>query len=248
VTSWGTVRFSRYALLHGVRLYVFGIVITNSSLLISTASSVDGNCEYSLLNTQVRDSRRGVVFNIGFRWRWEPLSAKSNMLRYFFNVHRSVHRNNILVYTRQVATLHSLFYLETAVHVSGGTTTHHQDSKQLYLQHMVFVRPLLLPAAIAAGSSNGLTNNGCCRYSCMRSWWWVEVSPETCRAVSRYRCPTRYQTRHFFNNSNTNEDTATKFEQEYVSLCEKCDDIVTCAGSGHHLRPDRIEPGAPYWC
>jgi len=28
--------------------------------------------------------------------------------------------------------------------------------------------------------------------------------------------PTRYQTRHFFNNSNTNEDIATKFEQEYV--------------------------------
>ena len=31
-------------------------------------------------------------------------------------------------------------------------------------------------------------------------------------------CPTTYQTRHFFNNSNTNEDIATKFEQEYV-LC-----------------------------
>jgi hypothetical protein len=29
-------------------------------------------------------------------------------------------------------------------------------------------------------------------------------------------CPTRYRTRHFFNNSNTNEDTATKFEQGYV--------------------------------
>ena len=29
-------------------------------------------------------------------------------------------------------------------------------------------------------------------------------------------CPTRYRTRHLFNNSNTNEDTATKFEQEYV--------------------------------
>jgi len=28
--------------------------------------------------------------------------------------------------------------------------------------------------------------------------------------------PTRYRTRHFFNNSNTNEDIATKFEQEYV--------------------------------
>ena len=29
-------------------------------------------------------------------------------------------------------------------------------------------------------------------------------------------CPTRYRTLHFFNNSNTNEDIATKFEQEYV--------------------------------
>ena len=37
-----------------------------------------------------------------------------------------------------------------------------------------------------ADSSNGVTNTRCCRYSCMRSWWWVEVPPETCRAVSRY--------------------------------------------------------------
>jgi hypothetical protein len=28
--------------------------------------------------------------------------------------------------------------------------------------------------------------------------------------------PTRYRTRHFFNNSSTNEDIATKFEQGYV--------------------------------
>jgi hypothetical protein len=34
---------------------------------------------------------------------------------------------------------HSLFYLETAVHVSVGTTTHHKEHKQLYLQHLVFV-------------------------------------------------------------------------------------------------------------
>ena len=51
-----------------------------------------------------------------------------------FNVHGSVHRNNILICIQQDATLHSLFYLETAVHVSGGTTTHHQERKQLYLQ------------------------------------------------------------------------------------------------------------------
>jgi len=44
--------------------------------------------------------------------------------------------------------LHSLFYLETALHVLGGTTTHHQEHIQLYLQYLVFVTPLLLPAAI----------------------------------------------------------------------------------------------------
>jgi hypothetical protein len=43
-------------------------------------------------------------------------------------------------------------YLETAPHVSGGTSTHHQKRIQLYLQHLVFVTPLLRPAAIAAGS------------------------------------------------------------------------------------------------
>jgi hypothetical protein len=39
-------------------------------------------------------------------------------------------------------------YLETALHVSGGTSTQHQESKQPYLQHLVFVTPLLLSAAI----------------------------------------------------------------------------------------------------
>jgi hypothetical protein len=86
-------------------------------------------------------------------------------------------------------------YLETAVHVSGGISIHHQERIQLYLQHLVFVTPLLLTAAIswnrfecavggvrppptahsnrfqlmAADSSNGVTNTRCCRYSCMRS-------------------------------------------------------------------------------
>jgi hypothetical protein len=54
----------------------------------------------------------------------------------------------ILIYVQQDATLHRLFYLETALHVSGGITTHHQERKQLYLQHLIFVTPLLLSAAI----------------------------------------------------------------------------------------------------
>jgi hypothetical protein len=39
-------------------------------------------------------------------------------------------------------------YLETDLHVSGGIFTHHQERIQLYLQHLVFVTPLLLSAVI----------------------------------------------------------------------------------------------------
>jgi hypothetical protein len=39
-------------------------------------------------------------------------------------------------------------YLETALHVSGSTSIHHQERIQLYLQHLVFVTTLLLSAAI----------------------------------------------------------------------------------------------------
>jgi hypothetical protein len=67
------------------------------------------------------------------------------------------------MYIQQDTTLHSLFYRETALHVSGGTITHHQERKQLYLQHLIFATPLLLCwncnfSTIAAGSNNGVTN------------------------------------------------------------------------------------------
>jgi len=34
---------------------------------------------------------------------------------------------SISIYIQQDAMLHYLFYLETALHVSGGTSTHHQE-------------------------------------------------------------------------------------------------------------------------
>ena len=40
-------------------------------------------------------------------------------------------------------------YLETALHVSSVTTTHHQERIQLYLQPLLFVTLLLLLAASA---------------------------------------------------------------------------------------------------
>ena len=83
----------------------------------------------------------------------ETVQRKQRKTSQLFNVHGSVrHPNNILIYIQQDATLHSLFYLETALFMiylcSGDTTTHHQERKQLYLQHLVFVTPLLLSAAI----------------------------------------------------------------------------------------------------
>jgi hypothetical protein len=33
-------------------------------------------------------------------------------------------------------------YMGTALYVSGGTFTHHQERIQLYLQHLVFVTPI----------------------------------------------------------------------------------------------------------
>jgi len=41
-------------------------------------------------------------------------------------------------------------------------------------------------------------------------------------------CSTRYRTRHFFNNSNTNEDFATRFEQEYVR-CVRNEEEYFCS-------------------
>jgi hypothetical protein len=48
-------------------------------------------------------------------------------------------------------------YLETALHVSGGSFTNHQERIQQYLEHLVFVTPLLLPAAIVEELETGLS-------------------------------------------------------------------------------------------
>jgi len=68
------------------------------------------------------------VYGCVWNRRRALISCRSEIV---FNVHGSVHRKDILIYFQQDATLHGLFYLETALHVSGGTTTHHQERKQL---------------------------------------------------------------------------------------------------------------------
>ena len=99
------------------------------------------NFRHSLVPTNITLKMR----SFGIRrktWRQKPVPIylmKANV-KINFNVHGSVHHNNIPIYIQQDATLHGLLYLETTPHVSGGTTTHHQERKQLYLQHLLFVR------------------------------------------------------------------------------------------------------------
>jgi len=53
---------------------------------------------------------------------------------------------------------------------------------------------------------------GCWHLKCGFLWLWGEASP---LCWSNYtECPTRYRTRHFFNNFTTNEDITTKFEAD----------------------------------
>jgi len=67
-------------------------------------------------------------------------------------------KNKIIpIYIQKDATLHSLFYLETALRVSGGAPTHHQERIQLYLQHVVFVTPLLLTCRYHGRVGTGLS-------------------------------------------------------------------------------------------
>jgi hypothetical protein len=49
---------------------------------------------------------------------------------------------NIFQYVSNKMQLYTVYlYLETSLHVSGVTSTHHQERIQLYLHHLVFVTP-----------------------------------------------------------------------------------------------------------
>jgi hypothetical protein len=66
-----------------------------------------------------------------------------------FNVHGSVYRNNILVYnSNYMHKSQSLFYLTTALHVSGVTITHPQEHKTTVNTVSVNHYTVLLTAAV----------------------------------------------------------------------------------------------------
>jgi hypothetical protein len=67
-----------------------------------------------------------------------------------FNLQASVHRKYISfdIFSTICNITQFIYFWKTALHVSGGISTHYQEQTQLYLQYLVLVKPLLLPAAI----------------------------------------------------------------------------------------------------
>jgi len=66
-----------------------------------------------------------------------------------YNLHMSVHHNNILIYTsNKIHMLHSLFHLTTALRVSGITITHLQEHKTTVTTASGNRYTILLSAAI----------------------------------------------------------------------------------------------------
>jgi len=122
-------------------------------------------------------------------------------------------------------SIYLLVFLYIALHVSGGSSAHHQKHKTVHTASGI-VKPILLPAAIvdemelmssissmiAAGSSIGLTiPDAVCTVFC--SWWWAEEPPETCRAI--YRNKQIEKTLHLVGCTSTLEISRENF-QSYV--------------------------------
>ena len=82
--------------------------------------------------------------------KWKFVVGFSNVVTkkvfnfyFLFNVHGSVHRKNILIYVQQDATVHSLLYLETALHVFNVCGSVHRNNILIYIQQDATLHSLL---------------------------------------------------------------------------------------------------------
>ena len=67
-----------------------------------------------------------------------------------YKVQGSVHRRYIPfdIFPTRCNITQFIYFWKTDLQVSGDISTHHQEHKQLYLQYLVHVKPLLLPVVI----------------------------------------------------------------------------------------------------
>ena len=89
---------------------------------------------------------------------------------------------------------HLTFYVQWSVHCVicvNNYPTSCNNIQFIYICKLLYMFQVVSPPIIRSSYyciySNGLDNARYCRYSDMSSWWWVEIPPETCRAVCRYK-------------------------------------------------------------
>jgi hypothetical protein len=93
--------------------------------------------------------RKTCTFSLHFQNCLNPLNAELNPMYHLLILLGDLRfTGKCIVSISNKMQSHTVYlYLETALHVSGGTSTHHQERIQLYL-HLVSVTPLLLSDAI----------------------------------------------------------------------------------------------------
>ena len=104
-----------------------------------------------------------------------------------FTVQGSVHRKYIPfdIFTTRCNITQFIYFWKTALHVSGGISTHHQEHTQLYLQYLVLVKPLLLPAATVLNWFECSVGIVLFRYGCWR---------ESATVPKKYKVPDTVKT------------------------------------------------------
>jgi len=106
-----------------------------------------------------------------FRRNLLPPSVQRRRRRYIsqkFYVYGSVHRWSILIIVQRDATQNSLFTILQIHSTCFGCQTHSSSG----------VHKTVTTASV---TGHIMTSNGGCSYSFVYSWWWVWLTPETCR-------------------------------------------------------------------
>jgi len=102
-------------------------------------------------------------------------------------VYIGVYLKSVLIYINNYPTRcntkQSIYYsVSFTLHVSGVNHTHHQEYTKLNyrLRYWSYFLCRYLHPTWPACTKN-MTSTGVCSYSFVYSWWWVWLTPETCR-------------------------------------------------------------------
>jgi len=120
------------------------------------------------------------IWYLSHRYCYLPLSWRSRNAYFGWYIHPSSGAHTTVSTTSGIChtvTVTCRYRGGVGTHISGGTSTHHQERIQLYLQHLVFVTPLLLHAVIVEESERifRVVHPPIIRsaYNCIYSIWYL---------------------------------------------------------------------------